>query len=903
MLPSPSTDQLDQWTKSVNGKHGPESYANKAGKASSPAKQFGSGSGNRVNYESKRKPTSDEEKHFFPPLFLFNKECPHQVSNLAICQAAADSLQFNGVVAAQRFGPLWHLFPKTMEIRAQLAGTFLTIGDKTDIEIFSKNPSELVNEFGQNLPSTKLTIELAPLRMQNSRIKEALLKEGIKPRGFLRYEVIYNSKNQKPTPWYSGKRFIYIDVPQQPLPRVIRIDDFDIKLFHREQKIEYSHDSHQGSLTNKGNPQQSQVDLTADSALNKDKTLPGKRSDPGERRVQRELFIGPLEWGDIRSVPMDHLPLFTFIGPLEDGEVRGFCEEFHPIASTMEVQKDMFIGPLEAGEIRGSPIDHILLDLFIGPLEEGKLRGFGFDSHPLELYEESSSQPEPAAHHQFLDNLFIGPLEEGEVRGSINEHLPLMDAISSVNIFDSSLPPQISPVNKVQTISSNITQENICQPTEVIIEKISSKTKVLSLHNATPPQNMDCLLQDPQAEQSMESASIPTTTEANPASQAPQQIQSHCGAGSESLPTRGINLSTMTGKNASLGEASANKVQHSLFIGSREEGLTGGEQKMLSQTKVTTNVDPKLAIDYQPVSHNLADSLDTIHSSNVNHVHSQLAKNNDSLKQKQTNKTKNVTCTNVLPPQALITSYIKQVPSMDNSPAPPVLDVSPANPPDVNISEIAHIHAAALPTVLGDAESSLTKGELASSSDDNSKAQKQGCAEGLINLDSKKLNAAPSSQPASGPAKVNEVPEEGELTYEEGEITDDEDTCSELASLIPLANTSSVNTKVKKGLAARVKSSPVPPLKKQSPKSKKGKRALYKTGIKTKQKSSSLLVSNDPSQTKIVDSFSPRSRSMINENNQARSRSGSLKSARRSPADVPTAKHSKREQATSNSQY
>ena len=240
---------------------------------------------------------------------------------------------------------------------------------------------------------------------------------------------------------------------------------------------------------------------------------------------------------------------------------------------------------------------------------------------------------------------------------------------------------------------------------------------------------------------------------------------------------------------------------------------------------------------------------------------------------------------------------------MNNSPAPPVLDVSPANPPDVNISEIAHIHAAALPTVLGDSESSLTKGELASSSDDNSKAPKQGCAEGLINLDSKKLNDVPSSQPASGPAKVNEVPEEGELTYEEGEITDDEDTCSELASLIPLANPSSINTKVKKGLGARVKSTPVPPLKKQSPKSKKGKRALYKTGIKTKQKSSSLLVSNDPSQTKIVDSFSPRSRSMINENNQARSRSGSLKSARRSPADVPTAKFSKREQTASNSPY
>ena len=96
MLPSPSTEQYDLWVKSVNGKHGRESYANKAEKASSPTKHVGSGSckTNRFNHDSKNnKPTSDEEKNFFPPLFLFNKECPHKVTNLDICQAAADSLQ------------------------------------------------------------------------------------------------------------------------------------------------------------------------------------------------------------------------------------------------------------------------------------------------------------------------------------------------------------------------------------------------------------------------------------------------------------------------------------------------------------------------------------------------------------------------------------------------------------------------------------------------------------------------------------------------------------------------------------------------------------------------------------------------------------------------------------------
>ena len=122
---------------------------------------------------------SDQETSFLPPLFLFNRACPMRVTNLDICQAAAKFLGYNGVAAAQRFGPSWHLFPKSKKYRAHLVGKHPRI-EGIQVEIFSKNSSELIDDYGQPIPSTKVIIDKAPLKVTNKTIEEALLNLGIK---------------------------------------------------------------------------------------------------------------------------------------------------------------------------------------------------------------------------------------------------------------------------------------------------------------------------------------------------------------------------------------------------------------------------------------------------------------------------------------------------------------------------------------------------------------------------------------------------------------------------------------------------------------------------------------------------------------------------------------------------
>jgi len=201
------------------------------------------------NTRSKTGPISgkeDQEISFLPPLFLYNRACPLRVTNLDICQSAARLLGYNGVLAAQRFGPLWHLFPKTLRDRAVLAGKILNIEGK-DVELFSKNPSELVDDFGNAIPSTKVMIDKAPLKVTNKAIKDALLNLGIKPRSGMNYDGIW-SKNGKITPWFSGRRYIFIDIPPTPLPEEIVVDSHKLSVRHKEQNME----SQGGSATQRG---------------------------------------------------------------------------------------------------------------------------------------------------------------------------------------------------------------------------------------------------------------------------------------------------------------------------------------------------------------------------------------------------------------------------------------------------------------------------------------------------------------------------------------------------------------------------------------------------------------------------------------------------------------------------
>ena len=194
------------------------------------------------------KSLEEDEFTFFPPVFIFNNACPRRVTNLDICRAACIVGKRNVVVAAQRFGPIWHIYPNSLEARALLlVKKRLVIGDKKNIEIFSKNPSHLVDEFGRALPATKLFIDKAPVIMSQNTIKESLISLGVKPRSALKYERLLD-RDETITAWLSNRRYMFIDIPEKSLPVNIEIDNHPIQLFYREQVRDGS-DNRQGGQT------------------------------------------------------------------------------------------------------------------------------------------------------------------------------------------------------------------------------------------------------------------------------------------------------------------------------------------------------------------------------------------------------------------------------------------------------------------------------------------------------------------------------------------------------------------------------------------------------------------------------------------------------------------------------
>ena len=157
-------------------------------------------------------PDKDKEERmpFLEPVFLWNSACPYKVTNLDILEAAQRACFANVLVAAQRFGQLWLLYPTTMENRAWLLTKKLSIGNKRNIDLYSKNPSSLVNDYGQPLPQTKL-IDYAPCPWPHREITEALIKMGVKTKSQMRFEPLRGRDNAS-TPWLSCRRFIYIDI-------------------------------------------------------------------------------------------------------------------------------------------------------------------------------------------------------------------------------------------------------------------------------------------------------------------------------------------------------------------------------------------------------------------------------------------------------------------------------------------------------------------------------------------------------------------------------------------------------------------------------------------------------------------------------------------------------------------
>ena len=174
------------------------------------------------------------------PVFVLNRVLPgaeekaYTVSEL--CRAAEKTAGFDSVIGAQRIGGLWRLYPKTMDARMALLSKGLILRSHT-IEVKDKNPFIVRDSAGTEteIPSTRVVIGNVPISVSNTDILNAIVQLGVKTRSSIRDELD-RDENGKLTRWLTGRRFIFIDVPEGPLPKTVKIGAFTATIYHKEQK-------------------------------------------------------------------------------------------------------------------------------------------------------------------------------------------------------------------------------------------------------------------------------------------------------------------------------------------------------------------------------------------------------------------------------------------------------------------------------------------------------------------------------------------------------------------------------------------------------------------------------------------------------------------------------------------
>ena len=176
-----------------------------------------------------------------PPVFLMCSTLPaaeeKDYTVAEICSAAERVTGFNRIIGGQRIGNLWRVYPRDIDARVALLTRGVTLRG-VQVTPKDKNPFIVIDNKGEReIPATRLTIGNLPLSSSNEEISKYVSKlPSVNVRSSLMEERARDDSG-KLTHWKTGRRFVYIDIPSQPLPKTLRMGSFSATLYHKEQKI------------------------------------------------------------------------------------------------------------------------------------------------------------------------------------------------------------------------------------------------------------------------------------------------------------------------------------------------------------------------------------------------------------------------------------------------------------------------------------------------------------------------------------------------------------------------------------------------------------------------------------------------------------------------------------------
>ena len=171
------------------------------------------------------------------PVFLLRRDLPANDSlkydTLEICLAAEKVSGTETILGAQEIRGLWRGYPLTRTARNKLLIENLTLRQKT-VQVYEKNPFILRGGSGEEVPVTKVWISDIPISVDGKDIETALVRLGCVLRSSLINEKIRN-KDGKLTRFLTGRRFVFVNIPQRPQERTVKIGGFTARLYYKEQ--------------------------------------------------------------------------------------------------------------------------------------------------------------------------------------------------------------------------------------------------------------------------------------------------------------------------------------------------------------------------------------------------------------------------------------------------------------------------------------------------------------------------------------------------------------------------------------------------------------------------------------------------------------------------------------------
>ena len=102
------------------------------------------------------------------------------------------------------------------------------------MQVYDNKPFIVRGGSGEEVPVTKVWVSDIPISVDGKDIGTALVRLGFVLRSSLINEKIRN-KDGKLTRFLTGRRFVFVNIPERPLERTVKIGGFTARLYHKEQ--------------------------------------------------------------------------------------------------------------------------------------------------------------------------------------------------------------------------------------------------------------------------------------------------------------------------------------------------------------------------------------------------------------------------------------------------------------------------------------------------------------------------------------------------------------------------------------------------------------------------------------------------------------------------------------------